>query len=357
MITGNKGEWSELYVLLKLLANGKLYAADENIHKIDDIYFPILKVLRNESENKHMIYNLGEESTVALYINDSFIGKYPRESLDAGASIIFRGIVNGGESSFSIEGAEEIMSDIGCTKLKAPSSDKTDITMQLLDVNTGYNPICGFSIKSNLGHPPTLLNAGATTNFIYEIFGINDDDMRLINSYNDRRSKIRDRIQAIKDKGAIRFVKTESSTFANNLMLIDSVMDVILGAAVLHHYLEGTACCKDVVSALEEANPLGYPVRGFYEYKFKKFLCSVALGMMPGTPWNGRDEANGGYIVVTTDGEVLAYHIYNRDFFEQYLLNNTKFERASTTRHKYAVVYREADKYYIKFNLQIRFSR
>ena len=31
MLTGNKGEWSEIYVLFKLLAEGKLYAADEHL--------------------------------------------------------------------------------------------------------------------------------------------------------------------------------------------------------------------------------------------------------------------------------------------------------------------------------------
>jgi len=33
MITGNKGEWSEAYVFLKLLGDGKLYAADQNLKK------------------------------------------------------------------------------------------------------------------------------------------------------------------------------------------------------------------------------------------------------------------------------------------------------------------------------------
>ena len=35
-----------------------------------------------------------------------------------------------------------------------------------------------------------------------------------------------------------------------------------------------------------------------YTYKFKKFLCSCALGMKPAKPWDGLDEANGGYIIV-----------------------------------------------------------
>ena len=32
-LSGNKGEWSELYVLLKLLSTGELYAADEKLQK------------------------------------------------------------------------------------------------------------------------------------------------------------------------------------------------------------------------------------------------------------------------------------------------------------------------------------
>mgnify|MGYP003289658081 CR=1 FL=1 len=49
-LSGNKGEWSEAYVLLRLLAQGRIYAANENLEQIDDMYFPILKILREEME-------------------------------------------------------------------------------------------------------------------------------------------------------------------------------------------------------------------------------------------------------------------------------------------------------------------
>ena len=53
-ITGNKGEWSEMYVLLRLLSQGKIHAADENVEKIEDIFFPILKIMREElKSNKY----------------------------------------------------------------------------------------------------------------------------------------------------------------------------------------------------------------------------------------------------------------------------------------------------------------
>ena len=48
MKTGNKGEWSEIYTFLKLLADGRLYAADSDLNRIDNIYYPILSILRNQ---------------------------------------------------------------------------------------------------------------------------------------------------------------------------------------------------------------------------------------------------------------------------------------------------------------------
>jgi len=57
-ITGNKGEWSELYALLKLLSLGKLYAADENINKVESVYFPIIQILRNPGRLDHVEFVL-----------------------------------------------------------------------------------------------------------------------------------------------------------------------------------------------------------------------------------------------------------------------------------------------------------
>ncbi|ASY41521.1 hypothetical protein CAV20_05555 [Taylorella equigenitalis] len=45
----------------------------------------------------------------------------------------------------------------------------------------------------------------------------------------------------------------------------------------------------------------------------------------------------------------------NRNDFEDYLLNNTKFETPSTSRHNFGYVYEELGEQRIKLNLQIRF--
>lgn len=40
----------------------------------------------------------------------------------------------------------------------------------------------------------------------------------------------------------------------------------------------------------------------------KVLLIDVALGMTPAKEWNGRYDANGGYIVIRKDGEIVCYH-------------------------------------------------
>lgn len=84
---------------------------------------------------------------------------------------------------------------------------------------------------------------------------------------------------------------------------------------------------------------------------------ATALGMVPSRSWSGRDEATGGYIVATSSGDVVAFHIYNRDNFEDYLIENTRFETASTGRHGFGLLYEEDGQTKINLNLQIRFKK
>lgn len=355
MITGNKGEWSEAYALLRLLGLGRLYAADEKLNKIENMYFPIMKIFREEQENVKFEYTITDDQRVEIYWNGNFVKSLKAMEFNIEANYLFNKIIEGGNRAFAISRTEVFLSTIGCHRLAAPSSDKTDITMQLHDVQTGYNSVCGFSIKSEVGSPPTLINASKSTNFIYRITGLSPADEAALNSI-ETQTKINDRMKFLFERSRnVQFHATHSQTFAENLMLIDSRMAELLGYAILYHYRDGLSTCAEVVRKLERENPLNFPRKGFYEYKFKKFLCAAALGMTPASTWDGIDEANGGYIIVTSDGNVLAYHIYNRAFFETYLLNNTKFERASTTRHNFASVYEENGEMFMNLNLQIRF--
>jgi hypothetical protein len=77
---------------------------------------------------------------------------------------------------------------------------------------------------------------------------------------------------------------------------------------------------------------------------------------MPASVWSGIYDATGGYLIVKENGDVLCYHIYNRNSFENYLYKNTKFETASSTRHDFGKIYESDSRLYFKLNLQIRFK-
>lgn len=355
MITGNKGEWSELYVLLYLLGTGRLYAANEKVQRLQDVYFPILKIIRDDTRGR-VDYLISNETEIEIIINGETSGRLPSELFKKEAASLYHAIELGTNRSFPVDQTEAFMKRIAAYRLAAPSSDKTDITLQVHDIHTGYDPIMGFSIKSELGNPPTLLNASGATNFVYSITGINESDMEEINAI-DTRTKILDRIKMIYDRGGnISFEHAANDIFSMNLMLVDSRMEEIIAEMLLYSYKTNTVDCIDIMSHLDRENPLSFPRDGFYSFKFKKLLSAIALGMKPSALWDGIDEANGGYIIVSSDGDVLAYHLYNRNFFEQYLLDNTKLERASTSRHNYASVYKDGENFYLNLNLQIRFK-
>lgn len=356
MIKGNKGEWSEMYVLLRLLAYGKLYAANDHARRLENVYFPILKIIREEIKNNKIEYQINSEQEIELYLNENKIKSISRSRFNDESLYLYNQIITGSNRAFEIKRTEDFMNEIGCKKISAPSADKTDILMQLHDIYTGYQPICGFSIKSELGSAPTLLNASGATNFVYQVHGITDEQMNMINALDNPQSKIKDRMEKIFSLGKVVFVGAKNKNFANNLMLIDSRMEEIIGEILLYYYRHNELDCMEIIRKIEEKNPLAYPMPGFYEFKFKKFLCSVALGMVPSKIWDGYDEANGGYIIVKSDGDVLAYHIYNRDYFEKYLIDNTRLERGSTSRHNFASLYKENGNMYINLNLQIRFK-
>jgi type II restriction enzyme len=73
--------------------------------------------------------------------------------------------------------------------------------------------------------------------------------------------------------------------------------------------------------------------------------------MMPATVWTG------GHLVVKDDGEVLCYHIYNKNEFENYLFANTKLETPSSSRHGFGLIETIDGRQSFKLNLQIRFKK
>lgn len=359
MITGNKGEWSEIYALFKLLGDKELFLGDKDIERLEGLVYPIIKILRTEN-NGNFEYSIRDE--IILVSGNEEILKIPIFEFKDKARFLLKAIKQNHERTFSVPGIEEFMKSINCISLKASSSAKTDITIVVHDQRTNQQPTLGFSIKSQLGSPSTLLNAGKTTNFIYKIVDTNLTEIEIekINSISSR-SKIMDRIVQVQSKGGkFEFVRTERKIFSNNLVLIDSLLPEILSQIVFNFYSSEFSHLTDLVNTTAEKNPLGFDIENehkFYEYKIKRFLTDVALGMMPSQVWTGIYDATGGYLIVKENGEILCYHIYNRNEFEDYLLNNTKLDTASSSRHGFGEIYKTDEELYFNLNLQIRFIK
>ncbi len=359
MLTGNKGEWSEVYTLLKIISDKQLFAGDSNLNRIENLIFPIIKVLRDESNGT---FSFEYENELVIIHGEDKEFRIPINEFQQQASMLLNEIKNSTSSTFSIPVIEEFISTFHCKSLKAKSSVKSDIRIVIHDLRTGTTPELGFSIKSQLGGASTLLNAGKTTNFIYHIENLKVDN-GLVDSINsiEGRSKIKDRInEIINQNGVFSFISTESSTFGNNLTLIDSALPKIISELVFLFYTTNLSKTKDLIDIVSKSNPIGFNLENqhpFYYYKIKRFLTDIALGMMPSKVWTGELDATGGYLVVKDDGEIVCYHIYNRNEFEDYLLNNTKLETASSSRHKFGKVYIEEGKVFFNLNLQIRFIK
>jgi len=343
--------------LFKLLGDKQLFAGDADLNKVEELFYPIIKIIRNESGgnfeyalNDDLVIISGGEEELRIPVS-TFIGQ----------SVILLAKIKESTGAFSIPEIEEFMTAVNCHTLKAKSTSKTDIRIVIHDQRINQTAELGFSIKSQLGGEATLLNAGKTTNFIYKLESFNPTP-EVIASTNEieTRSKIKDRIAAINEMGGIlTYTTLEQSVFKNNLVLIDSLLPNILAEIIKTFFTSNLSTIEELTTNINKVNPLNYDTsfaHTFYEYKIKRFLTDVALGMTPSKVWTGIYDATGGYLIVKENGDVLCYHIYNRNQFEDYLFANTKLETASSTRHEFGKIYEENGQLFFKLNLQIRFK-
>ena len=88
-MSGNKGEWSELYAFMKLLSQGRVYAANEKVEKIDEVYYPILKIMREETKGEVIDYVI-DNDMVHLEIQSNRILSVPRRDLEENANLLLK---------------------------------------------------------------------------------------------------------------------------------------------------------------------------------------------------------------------------------------------------------------------------
>lgn len=350
----NKGEWSELYVLLKLLTNGEVPAASSDLKPIPGKFYRFLEVIKDESGELKAFRPHGVTSDGGSLVSQT-LAIPPLERLEFLASGLLDEIKMKQTASFEAEHGYLAMKELGIEKVKASSSQKSDIQAVLAGVQGAQNRSLGFSIKSQVGNLSTLLNAGRTTNLIYTIEG-REFKPQEVNSI-DGTAKLQRRLQKIESLGAsLKFKQMENETFQSNLELISENLPKDL-AELLVLFATGKGRKFGDLVPLIAASRGGDREQEKIEFRIKGFLRAIALGMVPATQWNARLSTYGGYLVALADGRIVCMHLENDDDFRDYLYSATKLETASTTRHQFGEVYESKGGLEFKLNLQIRFDK
>ena len=353
-LTANRGEWSELYALLKIFSDRSITAADKNLQPTSDKY-TFLQVFREDKKDRKYIYDLQENNVIRILDErGETIRIVDMSGLPEKTLVILRRIQESSERTFTISEALDMMDSLMLEKVKTSSGEKADIVALVKDTVTSGSKL-GFSVKSQLGGASTLLNASKHTNFSFKL--------KNFGNYADRvndtggKSKIQDRLQEIIHCGAsLEFANVTSQSFTNNLRLVDTILPEILAKMMIEYYSGNATTIPELCKIVGAKKPFGMNEQEI-AYKMKSFLRIVALGMVPSKDWSTYLSAYGGYIIVRDDGMLLCYHLYNDDEFKDYLFNNTKFDTPSSSRNNFGTVYFEDYSPMINLNLQIRFLK
>jgi len=343
VITANKGEWAEFYVLLKLLIEKGFNGVDSDLEQIPDLFFSVIQIYGNDD---NLIYELSDQNKILITSsgNSKLIdNKVVKERLGS----ILNTIVNTEKRTFAIPEAEELMQEILCTKIKSNSSEKGDIRLIFEEPQTKQILTDYFSIKSFLAGKPTLLNASTHTIFTYKVTDLSSEQIAEINNiFNSTGSiDLTKRIEKIYEYGGrLEFYDIASDTMEKNLKKIDSLFPFEIARMLRDSYIYRTKKILELTkgSEVEDINR-----------KVGAFLEATLKGMMPGIEWDLLNIANG-LILVINGGELVGFHLCNKRELVEYLVKNSYLDTPSTSRHKIGKIYSSQEKYLFDLSLQIR---
>ncbi len=357
MLTKNKGEWTELLVFVKLLAERKLHLADANLNAKADILSLSKVTTRNLNLDfffldEYIIQAVDQETGEGRVINGAELLN-PKVMEELTQTIVQN------KGTFPVPQFEVIQKELGFAVVKGgTSTQKADIVLGLEYEGTQH-PNEGFGIKSYLGSKPTLLNASGNTNFIFSVEGLDPIYLDEINAISTK-TKMRDRLQRIEELGGtLIYQGAERETMEYNLDICDSAMPTIVGYLLLAFYKNRISRLSEIVDFLHEEGRLQEDIRykdkKSLEIKLKNLLVNILLGFFAGTKWDGNYLANG-TIVMKKTGDCVGFHIVQLEELKEYLYHEIRLDTPSNSRHRFGQLYMEKDKnLYFKLNLQLRF--
>jgi hypothetical protein len=355
MLVGNVGEWSEIFVVLSLLADGQINLANLDLSPRDDGHLSVVEVHRNSPMGQlSFVIDESDRESIRLAGSDEVI--CTRSEITESASQLFAALKIGG-SSIQMPQLESLLARMRTYQLAAPSSGKTDLSVVVRDGRTGGLSLMSFSVKSQVGGAATLLNASGATSFCYPVTG-KESEIQLLEALGREPQQI---IAHSRDNEIqIGSGRPLNAAFETNLRMVDSGMPTMVAVMLFGHFAGEGTLVSDVAEYLEVIDPLGIGEANastFYTHKIKDLLVDLALGLTPSKKWDGSYKVNAGHLIVNKLGQVVCLLFDDRDIFREYLFLNTKFDRGSKSRHNYGGIRRDGAGVFLDLNLQIRFIK
>ncbi len=345
MLKFNKGEWSESYCLLKIISEKKLSVCNDAL-----IFVGTEIKVTGGKLSDDILYKI-YDNTVRFYWGENQ-KNYSLDDIRTMVTDIYKLLQSDQDRTFPINKIETLYSEIGNPSIKSNSSNKIDCNLSVFDEMTSSDEQLGFSIKSFLAGSPTLINASKATNFIY-------NTSTKAHNYNSLKTK--KLVRALNDsREPIIFNNMESGTYCKNLMLIDTQMPLIISEILKSYFGSKTKTISDLSAIIEKTNPLKLEDTSIYKNKLKDFLFYSAIGMFPNKEWNGIQDVDGGCLIVKEDGEIATFYIFRKaflEYFRTYLFDRCFLDTASTSRHRFGVLYEENNTTKLKLNLQVRITK
>jgi len=347
--------------MLKCLADGRIYAADGEQNRRDDLCYLVRKVVRIDS-NGRIDYHIDSDGEVVRVVSNGVVlTEKPIVEFIGENESLFQGILNSKGRAFSLPDTDAFLRSIGVESLKSPSSEKIDITLEIFEPQINSNVEQGFSIKSKLKAPATLINASRQTNFEFRLPGLADGLASEVDSIlsGGGRNRYTDAFNLLRENNIpLIFDGMCSETYEDNLMMVFPNAPKIAAEMVRIWFCDRISDMDQIAERMNTTNPVGLrdpASRPFYKNMIQEILVKHALGLKPGSPWSGEEDANGGYIIVKMNGDILCYHIYERNDFKEYLFRNTHMDTAKQDRNDFGRLYKKGGNWFVKLNLQVRF--
>lgn len=350
----NLGEWSELYVLAMLLIQGGASGSADGEHALDSDFHRILEViLPAQGLEKRISFKLKDGQIIRC--SDDFIQSHVDiETLNnLGVQFFQQLTAPSNKSTFESEFGNQLLKLLGRTSPSATSASQVnDLELVLIDQWAGApTPPVGFSIKSQVGSPATLLNASGATNFEFQI--AHDATLNFQEIVEESKGSVQKLVKNLLLAGCkLEFNKILSPSFEHKLNLLDSKMVENVADLVKTFYSSEFNLMSDVTNL---AFPSSSPNSSQKVFKTKQFLGAIAMGLRPSGDWDGDVTKFKGMIIVKKSGQILLFYVHNLLPFQDFLFSSVKFEVASTKRHKFGAIFQRDGEHYIVLNLQIRF--